>query len=112
MSAVVGVAQPVADERVHELNVAEFGAGASVGEVVRGIGHGFRAACQDAGGGARGDGLGAEDDGFEGGGADFVDGGADCGGGEAGGDGALAGGVLAEAGGQWLGGWCDLEVRF
>lgn len=103
VSAVVGVAEAVADECVHEFHVAEFRAGASVGQVVRGVGHGFGAAREDAGGGSRGDGLGAEDDGFEGGGADFVDGGADCGGGEAGGDGALAGGVLAQAGGEMLG---------
>lgn len=95
MLAGVGVGEAVFQDPVDEGGVAEFGAGAQGGEVVRRVGHGFGAAGDDAGGGACHDGLGAEDDGFEAGGADFVDGRAGDGVGEAGVQSALSGGVLA-----------------
>lgn len=54
----VGVAEAVAEETVHQGDVAELCACPRVGEVVRGVRHGFGAAGYDAGGCPCHDGLG------------------------------------------------------
>ena len=94
----IGVCKPVFQHAIDERGVAEFAALAEGGQVVRRVGHGFRAACYDGVGVPCHDRLDAENDGFEGRGADFVDGGADGGVGHAGAEGTLPGWVLPETG--------------
>lgn len=110
----VGVREAIAEDAVDEFLVTEFGAGAEVGEVVGGVGHGFGAAGDDHVGVAGHDGLGTEDDGFDAGGADFVYGGADCAVVEAGAECALAGWVLANAedGVSYAGAVCGSTAYF
>lgn len=93
-----GVGETVLEDGVDKGLVAVLGAVAEVGEVVRRVGHGFGAACDDDGRVAGHDVLGADDDGFEAGGADFADGRADDGVGEAGIESALPDGGLTETG--------------
>jgi hypothetical protein len=96
--AVVCVGETVLQQTVDELLVAELGAVAHVGEVVRDVGHALGTASDDNLSVAAHDGLGSEGDGLDRRGADLVDGGGHGGLGEASLDGALSGGVLAYIG--------------
>jgi hypothetical protein len=95
---LVRIGQTVLEHAIDERLVAKLGARPEVGEVVRGVGHGFGTASDDNVCIAGYDCLGAEDQGFDGGGADFVHSGCDGGLGEASTEGDLAGRVLSEAG--------------
>lgn len=96
MLAVVGIGKTILQHTVDELLVAELGAVAHVGEVVRDVGHALSTASDNDLSVTSHDGLGSESDGLDGRGADLVDGGSDSGLRETGVDGALSGGVLAE----------------
>lgn len=74
---LVGVGQTVLQHSVDQWLIAKLGAGAEVGEVVRGIGHGLGASGHDNVGGTGENGLGSTDYGLDARCADLVDGGAD-----------------------------------
>ena len=95
---LVGIGEAVLEHTIDQRLVAELGAVAHGGEVVRGVGHALGAGGDDDVGIARDDGLGADNQGLDRRGADLVDGGCDRRLGQASANGTLAGGVLAETG--------------
>jgi hypothetical protein len=94
---LVGIGETILQDGVNEGLVAELGAGAHVGEVVRGVRHGLSTTSDDDVGTTGHDGLGAEDNGLGSGSADLVDGGADNRVGDTGTQSTLAGRVLTES---------------
>lgn len=94
---LVGVGETILENGVNQRLVAELGAGAHVGEVVRGVGHGLGTTSNDDVGATGHDGLGTEDDGLGSRSADLVDSGTDDRVGDTGTESTLAGRVLAEA---------------
>lgn len=97
MLLLVGVGQAILEDTVDEGLVAVLGAGAEVGQVVWGVGHGLGAASDDDVGSSEHDVLSTEDDSLETRGADLVHGGGNGAVGETSADGTLAGRSLAKA---------------